>query len=82
MEVLTGHICHMHLALLQLRWELGSPLFGLLLRRYAPDDTYTLRKVGVRVRGTCGTKPAPPYRARALLVMPWGAKGCLWAAGL
>lgn len=30
----------------QLRWELGSPLFGLLLRRYAPDDTYTIWKVG------------------------------------
>ena len=30
----------------QLRWELGSPLFGLLLRHYAPDDTYQLWKVG------------------------------------
>lgn len=29
----------------QLRWELGSPLFGLLLRHYAPDDTYTVHKV-------------------------------------
>ena len=27
----------------QLRWELGSPVFGLLLRRYAPHDTYEVR---------------------------------------
>jgi hypothetical protein len=25
---------------MQLKWELGSPLFGLILRRYAPHDTY------------------------------------------
>lgn len=39
---------------MQLRWELGSPLFGLLLRHYAPDDTYTVYKVGnlLRVDGT------------------------------
>lgn len=24
----------------QLKWELGSPVLGLLLRRYAPHDTY------------------------------------------
>lgn len=34
----------------QLRWELGSPLFGLLLRHFAPDDTYTVHKArGARV---------------------------------
>ena len=27
----------------QLRWELGSPVFGMLLRRYAPHDTYEVR---------------------------------------
>jgi len=27
----------------QLRWELGSPVFGLLLRKYAPHDTYEVR---------------------------------------
>jgi hypothetical protein len=27
----------------QLRWELGSPMFGLLLRKYAPHDTYEVR---------------------------------------
>lgn len=39
---------------MQLRWELGSPLFGLLLRHYAPDDTYSVYKVGklLRVDGT------------------------------
>jgi hypothetical protein len=25
---------------LQLQWELGSPVFGFLLRKYAPHDTY------------------------------------------
>ena len=33
-----------------LRWELGSPLFGLLLKRYAPDDTYLMWKSGLRLR--------------------------------
>lgn len=33
-----------------LRWELRSPLFGLLLRRYAPDDTYLMWKMGLRLR--------------------------------
>ncbi len=28
---------------MQLRWELGSPVFGLLLRKYAPHDTYEVR---------------------------------------
>ena len=28
---------------MQLKWELGSPVFGLLLRRYAPHDTYEAR---------------------------------------
>eukprot|EP00887_Chlorella_sp_A99_P007474 scaffold2.g7474.t1 len=35
---------------MKLRWELGSPLFGLLLRRYAPDDTYQIWKAGTRLR--------------------------------
>lgn len=35
---------------MQLRWELGSPLFGILLRRYAPDDTYTIYKMGLKLR--------------------------------
>ena len=25
---------------LQLKWELGSPVLGMLLRKYAPSDTY------------------------------------------
>ena len=28
---------------LQLKWELGSPVLGLLLRKYAPNDTYEVR---------------------------------------
>ena len=38
---------------LQLRWELGSPLFGLLLRRCMPSDTYFLWKVRRRRRCRC-----------------------------
>ena len=30
----------MKIPVLQLKWELGSPIFGLILRRYAPHDTY------------------------------------------
>ncbi|KAL4853054.1 Ankyrin repeat domain-containing protein 13C [Chlorella vulgaris] len=35
---------------MELHWELGSPLFGLLLRCYAPDDTYHMYKLGDRLR--------------------------------
>eukprot|EP00775_Hariotina_reticulata_P002921 gene2921-3208_t len=37
---------------LQLQWQLGSsvPGLGLLLRRYAPHDTYTIWKAGDRLR--------------------------------
>ena len=35
---------------LQLQWQLGSPLFGLLLKRYAPSDTYVLYKKGLKLR--------------------------------
>jgi hypothetical protein len=34
----------------RLSWHLGSPLFGLLLRAVAPEDTYTLTKRGLRLR--------------------------------
>jgi hypothetical protein len=35
-------------------WSLGSSVFGLLLRKYAPNDTYEVWKLGncVRVDGT------------------------------
>lgn len=38
----------------QISWELGSSMFGYLLRRYAPSDTYEVWKLGnaVRVDGT------------------------------
>jgi len=35
---------------MQLQWALGSPLFGIILRRYAPCDTYSLTKVGHALR--------------------------------
>ncbi|KAF6263147.1 GPCR-chaperone-domain-containing protein [Scenedesmus sp. NREL 46B-D3] len=37
---------------LQLKWQVGSSLpgLGMLLRRYAPHDTYTVWKVGDRLR--------------------------------
>lgn len=28
----------------QINWQLGSAVFGLLLRRYAPHDTYTVSR--------------------------------------
>lgn len=31
------------ICMLQLQWELGSPVFGFLLRKYAPHDTYQAR---------------------------------------
>eukprot|EP00873_Tetraselmis_striata_P036735 jgi/Tetstr1/456999/TSEL_043663.t2 len=39
---------------LKISWELGSSMFGYLLRRYAPSDTYEVWKLGnaVRVDGT------------------------------
>ncbi|PSC68048.1 Ankyrin repeat domain-containing 13C [Micractinium conductrix] len=51
---------------MQLRWELGSPLFGLLLRHYAPDDTYTVCKVGKRLRVE-GTLMGLDSRSRSLI---------------
>ena len=35
---------------LEVRWRFGSPLFGLLVRRYAPSDVYHIWKVGDRLR--------------------------------
>lgn len=35
---------------LSLSWELGSSFFGVILRRYAPHDTYQVWKRGVQVR--------------------------------
>lgn len=35
---------------MQLAWQLGSPLFGLLLKHYAPSDTYHIWKVGGGLR--------------------------------
>lgn len=29
---------------LQVSWQLCSPVFGLVLRRYAPSDTYQVRQ--------------------------------------
>lgn len=51
---------------IQLRWELGSPLFGWILRRYAPDDTYTIYKVGLRLRVDGSLRGMDPT-SRALL---------------
>lgn len=33
-----------------IKWELGSNIFGILLRRYAPHDTYTVWKRGTKMR--------------------------------
>ncbi len=34
----------------EIKWSLGSPLFGWLLKKYAPSDTYLMFKVGSRLR--------------------------------
>ena len=38
----------------RLRWEFGSPIFSILLKKFAPSDTYRITKVGtyIRVDGT------------------------------
>ena len=38
----------------QLKWELGSPVLGLILRRYAPHDTYEAGPLGRRLWPTTG----------------------------
>jgi ankyrin repeat domain-containing protein 13 len=35
---------------MEIKWSLGSPLFGWLLKKYAPSDTYLMFKVGSRLR--------------------------------
>ena len=35
---------------LTLKWRFGSPLFGYVVKRYAPSDTYTLWKRGDKLR--------------------------------
>lgn len=35
---------------MELKWSLGSPLFGWFLKKYAPSDTYLMFKVGSRLR--------------------------------
>ena len=35
---------------MEMKWSLGSPLFGWLLKKYAPSDTYIMFKVGSRLR--------------------------------
>ena len=51
-----SHVNLFVLLVLQLKWQLGSavPGLGMLLRRYAPHDTYHIWKVGscLRVDGT------------------------------
>ena len=37
---------------MQLKWELGSPVLGLLLRKYAPHDTYEVRFMP-QLHGAC-----------------------------
>ncbi|RMZ56962.1 hypothetical protein APUTEX25_005024, partial [Auxenochlorella protothecoides] len=35
---------------MKLKWDLGSGMFGVILRQFAPDDTYTITKLGSRLR--------------------------------
>ena len=52
-----------------LKWELRSFLFGSLLRRYTPHDTYAITKVGskLRVDGTLTGLDDSPEAAQAML---------------
>ena len=50
----------------QLRWELGSPLFGLLLKSFAPDDCYHLTKRGTQLR-VDGTLMGLDHESHSLL---------------
>ena len=45
----------------QLRWELGSRIFGFLLRNYAPDDTYHCTKVGPCCLPRRASRCSPPH---------------------
>jgi hypothetical protein len=47
-----------HLYQLQLQWELGSPVFGFLLRKYAPHDTYQVPHPGRSQLSRCGSRSA------------------------
>jgi hypothetical protein len=66
---------------MSVRWELGSPLLGPLLRRVAPHDTYTVCKVGssLRIDGSLRGL-AEPRPGRALPEWRRGAFGLVWHA--
>ena len=78
---------------MQLAWQLGSPLFGLLLKHYAPSDTYKIWKVGsvgnlfqyhALALDACRVNPPAPANTYLLhlyfpLVCRW-AICCAWTA--
>ncbi|GMH32202.1 hypothetical protein BSKO_00036 [Bryopsis sp. KO-2023] len=35
---------------LELNWQLGSAVFGMMLRKFAPHDTYKINKKGAKIR--------------------------------
>lgn len=59
-------------SVVQLRWELGSPVFGLILRKYAPSDTYQVsnHKKGLLLQAVLldflVLSPSVPRRVRSL----------------
>ena len=73
---------HLNVILVQLKWELGSPVLGLLLRKWAPSDVYevcTLVQcptptppglVGCKVSAVATLQPAAFHSAAALLQGP------------
>ncbi|KAK9816485.1 hypothetical protein WJX72_000874 [[Myrmecia] bisecta] len=50
----------------KLRWELGSPIFWMLLRKYAPHDTYQVWKKGTCIR-VDGSLMGMDDKARSLI---------------
>lgn len=43
-------LCCKHIIFLQLNWQLGSPVLGVVLRKWAPHDTYKIWKRGAQIR--------------------------------
>lgn len=56
----------MSMSIEQLKWDLGSSMLGLLVRQFAPDDTYTITKLGSKLR-VDGTLMGLDRDSRALI---------------
>lgn len=71
---------------MQLAWQLGSPLFGLLLKHYAPSDIYRIWKVGsvgnlfqYHALALAACRVNPPAPANTYLLHLYFPLVCRWA---